>query len=191
MSERRLAEATMASASREGLWIPARARIECTFARTSARGVMMTVSKAKEIADLGEELPIGEGARRSGEPQAIRRRRIDRDVFHAAGVADVERRARMNQVGQEHIARHHLGSRVVDQGLVRKQRVVVDDRSDREGACKLKIKLDPGEVVFEHGAPAGAGSRLPAGAGCQTCVVVIVVEAKSFIRTPRQSKRTA
>lgn len=87
-------------------------------------------SETKEIAQFHEELPPRRRRRILDERDAARS--VERDVVVTVGVADVDGRSGVQEVGREHVEREVFGAIEVDQGWVREHRVVVDDAADGE-----------------------------------------------------------
>src|SRR5439155_589867 len=113
---------------------PARVQLRSIIGSRASRaraGSLQTWDlQPNEIAEFGEELSARRRTRRGRQPETARNGRIDSHIFLAVRKADVEGRARMDEVRHEDVTREGLRSRVSDQRVVREQRVVVENGAD-------------------------------------------------------------
>src|ERR1035437_5869476 len=108
--------------------------------------------KAKQVAHFRKELPGRRGRRKTNR----RNRPVEQaQILQPVRVPYVERRSRMDQVGQQRIARDPLLSLQVDQRGVFEHRIIVRDHAQGKRARELIIDARASKVIHEDACPRG------------------------------------
>src|SRR5271157_1021273 len=137
-------------------------------------------SEPEQIADLGEELAPRGGRWKTDPRHRGRSAGEQSEVFQPVGVADVQGRAGVDEVRQQHVAGNTLLPLQVDEQRVLEDSVVIQNQAQRKLARELIVEPRPNQVVDENRGRAGhyreRSSQERVGARPQAREVVDLVE---------------